>query len=840
MKLVVALPAHIRIVLCAVGLLLMSGVNAAPAKLPVTIEAVGTSSTKAFKLIDELGDGSQDFSSAWTNGGSTSTNWFTLDLGVEKLVSEIRMAPRANKNYDFDITIGNTLSGGKVTGSPTTTCTPAQEGQSTPTFLKSCPVSPAATGRYVTIQRSNGGWLHFHATEVWGENAGSITLPIIFNFSSSDLSDWINVDEGPFSSNWSVVGGAFQQSNDVAPPHIDGSFEESFHLGAFSYLFALTSLDNYSIDVDINPLIDFQTVPIRVEGGDLGIMFRYQDSDNYYRIAFSTRESYARLEKKVGATFTTLATNSRGYLPGQSFHLSINLSGNSIQVTLDGDPLFAVSDADLTMGTVALYSQQIGSFDNLVIDVVNPEPTIVLISPLAHSVLTGATVSASALVTNLSAGDTVEFEFGGLACTTSTETPPGSGVFTSDCGTQVQGDYFLSGARLTAVLRDNGSTELDRDENTRIGILGDSYVALGDSITQGIFNFFASDSLSMDDRNVGAQGYQARLNDKLTTDTGYPNIVYNAGIAGDLTADTIVRIDSIMDRYPGENGALLMLGSNDSGGSTPLPQTTYTTNMQSIVDTVISAGKTVWVAKPPPALPFADSTSRNAALDGYGDAVDTLTGIQSGPDFFAFFYDDNGTPGNTSDDIDNFSMYFDALHPNSLAYRIMSDLWYNAISGSITEPFYLHRLCSRLVSSDCSAVARTDHKQILLELNNYHYTDETYTLTSIPAALSDGIWINTANGEDGATGTYIDFNVDRAVVVYIGFDAGASSLPDWLDPATSGYVDTGLSIGSTDPLSPTLDVYSQSFASGSISLNGNMDTGAVGADSNYIVVVVEQ
>jgi FAD/FMN-containing dehydrogenase len=53
-------------------------------------------------------------------------------------------------------------------------------------------------------------------------------------------------------------------------------------------------------------------------------------------------------------------------------------------------------------------------------------------------------------------------------------------------------------------------------------------------------------------------------------------------------------------------------------------------------------------------------------------------------------------------------------------------------------------------------------------------------------------------------------------------------------------VDAGLNVQTTDPSSPTLHVYSQSFAAGAISLGGNLATGASGANSNYLVVVVEQ
>jgi len=89
---------------------------------------------------------------------------------------------------------------------------------------------------------------------------------------------------------------------------------------------------------------------------------------------------------------------------------------------------------------------------------------------------------------------------------------------------------------------------------------------------------------------------------------------------------------------------------------------------------------------------------------------------------------------------------------------------------------------------------------------------------------------------------YIEFTTDRPVTVYVAYDAGASSLPDWLDPASSSFISTSLDIQTTDPLSPTLHVYSRAYSAGTIfpPLGGNMATGAVGADSNYLVIVTEQ
>jgi lysophospholipase L1-like esterase len=674
--------------------------------------------------------------------------------------------------------------------------------------------------------------------------ATTLSISLIYNFNSGSTSGWTIINDSGIPSTWQVISGEYHQGADVGDSGIGNVYTGgSYHLGAYAYLPALTGLSDYRVSVDITPLTDPPPADL-VEGKDVGLMFRYQNNSNYYRVSFNARNSYTRLEKKVGGTFITLATNARGYIDGQPFTVEVNLSGNLIQVTLDGDPLFAVNDPSIANGSIGLYSQDAVKFDNVVIDTNTLDPTLVLARPLAHSVQTGNAVTASAVVTNLPAGGSVEFEFGGLPCAAASQ--PSPGFYTASCGSPAQGDYFFPGQGLRGVVRDNASAVVASDENTRVGIAGNYYVSIGDSITAGKYDFFRADNQSTDGRVIGQQGYQAPLSDRLTASTGYPNIVFNEGVGGDETTDALTRVNSILERHPGANRMLVMLGTNDSGGGTPLSQAAYQANMQNLVNTLTAQSKLVWVAKLPPVLPYAANTTRNGDIQGYNTAIDSLAGVQpGGPNFFTFFYDNNGTAGTTSDDYERSSIYYNNLHPNSLGLHIMGELWNNTINSLSTVPFYLDRLCNRLVSATCTAVSPTNHKQNLLQVGNQHYIDETYTLTSIPAALSSGIWVQTANlDKSNNSASYIQFTVDRPVTVYVAYDAGAlvppNSLPDWLNPLTSSYVDTGMEIQTTNPSAPALHVYARNVAGGAVDLGGNLATGASGADANYLVIVVEQ
>ena len=133
----------------------------------MTVADVGSRSRNAQKITDELGDGTQDLSTSWSNDGNRSTAWFTLDLGSTQLVEEIRIAPRADRLYEIEIYVGDELSGRQVTGVPVSICTPGIKGQQLPTELQSCPV-PSTAGRYVTVKLTNKSWFKVYGVEVWG------------------------------------------------------------------------------------------------------------------------------------------------------------------------------------------------------------------------------------------------------------------------------------------------------------------------------------------------------------------------------------------------------------------------------------------------------------------------------------------------------------------------------------------------------------------------------------------------------------------------------------------------------------------------------------------------
>ena len=195
--------------------------------------------------------------------------------------------------------------------------------------------------------------------------------------------------------------------------------------------------------------------------------------------------------------------------------MAAEVNGDTIVVWIDGDPVFALEDPNpITSGTVALYCQDRARFDNVLITENPLQPMVAIASPLAYSVLPGDLVDldVTAVVLNQPAGGSVAFSLDG-----GSEIPvAGSGNLYSLVFTSVaNGNHDVA-----AIVKYADGTEASSDTNSMVGTGGDYYVTVGDSITNGVGDFIASNNDSADGRIVSIQGYQARLADTLTTATG--------------------------------------------------------------------------------------------------------------------------------------------------------------------------------------------------------------------------------------------------------------------------------------------------------------------------------
>jgi lysophospholipase L1-like esterase len=273
-------------------------------------------------------------------------------------------------------------------------------------------------------------------------------------------------------------------------------------------------------------------------------------------------------------------------------------------------------------------------------------------------VITTNTLAVSALGTNLPAGAYVQFVLDDANVDTDTS-PPYTALFVN----VPQGEH-----KVDVILRDSLGGVLAQDSNIVIGMAGGYYVAIGDSITNGRGDDDPSDNTSLDGRTIANQGYEANLNDLLTATRIFPHIVFNEGIGGDQSSDTLGRIDSILERHPQSNKLLILLGTNDS--ARVVSANTFRIRMQSLVNTVVSSGKEAWVALVPPVFnpDGTPNNSRNQLIEQYNDVIiNQLSDVAVGPDFYNFFLDKFNTH------------YADTEHPNGRGYAAMAQEWHDVL-----------------------------------------------------------------------------------------------------------------------------------------------------------------
>ncbi len=175
-------------------------------------------------------------------------------------------------------------------------------------------------------------------------------------FALGDMSAWSIVDEGTNSapSNWTIAGGTLRQSSnihslptDAAHPDKKGS---QIVAGDPTWTDVVLAADLQALDDDA-----------------IGVVFRYQDTDNYYRFSMDRERSYRRLVKNVGGTFTVLWEDDVAYESGRTYRLTVVMLGSTLRGYIDDVPVFLVEDADLAAGRIGLYvwANQDARFSNV-------------------------------------------------------------------------------------------------------------------------------------------------------------------------------------------------------------------------------------------------------------------------------------------------------------------------------------------------------------------------------------------------------------------------------------------------------------------------------------------
>jgi len=88
----------------------------------------------------------------------------------------------------------------------------------------------------------------------------------------------------------------------------------------------------------------------------LGMALRFKDAQHHYLCAMDRQRSFRIFARKNGGDYTVLARNTKGFVRNKWYRVRVILRGPQIQVSVDDELEFEVTDEALTVGTFALYS----------------------------------------------------------------------------------------------------------------------------------------------------------------------------------------------------------------------------------------------------------------------------------------------------------------------------------------------------------------------------------------------------------------------------------------------------------------------------------------------------
>ena len=167
-------------------------------------------------------------------------------------------------------------------------------------------------------------------------------------FDQEQLRDWVIVDEGNIDgpSSWNVRLGRLEQSANIFGPDTQTIIGRK---GTFVWWSKTSAAawSNYNCSVVLH------------SGDDdgIGLLFRFRDPTNYYKLELDRQRDFRRLTKVVAGVETVIATEPGGYVQDQDVYVAIECKGSEIKASIDGEVLFGgpVTDSSLRTGTIGLY-----------------------------------------------------------------------------------------------------------------------------------------------------------------------------------------------------------------------------------------------------------------------------------------------------------------------------------------------------------------------------------------------------------------------------------------------------------------------------------------------------
>lgn len=198
-----------------------------------------------------------------------------------------------------------------------------------------------------------------------------ILIPVLLLFAGSlacsfSIGGNANPDEPPgdsstalFADDFSSTGSGWDRNS--GDPGTTDYFEDEYRILVNEtdyYLWAnpKKTFSDVRIEVDLHAVED--------KGGDMGVICRYTDEQNFYFMRI-TSDGYYGISKMVNGQETLLGndqliSSDRIQTGTETNHLRVDCVGNQLSLYVNGDIVADVSDADLSSGDVGLIA---GTFE---------------------------------------------------------------------------------------------------------------------------------------------------------------------------------------------------------------------------------------------------------------------------------------------------------------------------------------------------------------------------------------------------------------------------------------------------------------------------------------------
>ena len=185
-------------------------------------------------------------------------------------------------------------------------------------------------------------------------------LPFLEYFSDGDYDGWDVFDIAPYlngPSSWAVEGGCLRQTSNIYTTED----EFSVYTGT-QVMIGDTTWREYTFSVEWKSTDD----------DGIGLIFRAQDENNYYRYLCVEDEvnggPFRRIDKCVDGEFTVLALNTSDFVwPDHFVNISVCCIGDSLSVFDSGTLIVATADSTFPEGKIGLtcYADDDANFDNV-------------------------------------------------------------------------------------------------------------------------------------------------------------------------------------------------------------------------------------------------------------------------------------------------------------------------------------------------------------------------------------------------------------------------------------------------------------------------------------------